>query len=185
MRLELIRRLSVGIVIATTLVFLPVFSDALNSNPNKSDSQKASIGPFEGYGAEVTGGNGKKVAVVKNLKDSGVGSLRAALGDNRTIKFEVAGTIKLATYLPMFYQNLTIDGFSAPSPGITLTGGSNDGCMEVYGPGYTDGITIPGAHAANIVIQGIRFRNCNGTDIKIGYSSHHIVVDHVSATGGS
>lgn len=140
---------------------------------------------FEGYGATVTGGSGKKVVVVTSLKDSGSGSLRAALGDNRIVRFRVSGTIKLTTYLPMFYQNLTIDGFSAPSPGISLTGGSSDGCMEVYGPGYTDGITIPGAHAANIVIQGIRFRNCNGTDIKIGYSSHHIVVDHVSATGGS
>jgi hypothetical protein len=184
-RLELIRRLSVVISVAATLALLPSFSNATDSNPSKAGSQKTSIGPFEGYGAEVTGGNGKRVVVVKNLKDTGAGSLRAALGDNRTIKFEVSGTIKLATYLPMFHQNLTLDGFSAPSPGITLTGGSSDGCMEVYGPGYTDGITIPGAHAANIVIQGIRFRNCNGTDIKIGYSSHHIVVDHVSATGGS
>ena len=57
--------------------------------------------------------------------------------------------------------------------------------MEIYGAGYADGTRIPGAHAANVVIQGIRLRNCVGTDIKIGYGSHHIVVDHVSASGGT
>lgn len=139
---------------------------------------------FEGYGARTTGGTGKRVVTVTNLRDSGPGSFRGALGSNRTIKFSVAGTIKLSSFLPVYAENLTIDGFSAPSPGITLTGASRDGCLQVYGPGKGTE-RIEGGRAANIVIQGLRIRACTGNAVKIGYGAHDIVVDHVSMSGGT
>jgi hypothetical protein len=116
------------------------------------------------------------VFTVTNLNDSGAGSLRAALGSDRIIRFSVAGTIKLSTALPVFGQNITIDGFSAPSPGITLTGSSNE-CMRIFGPGFS------GGDAANVIVQGIRVRGCGNDGIGVAYGAHDIVIDHVSTSG--
>ena len=57
--------------------------------------------------------------------------------------FDVGGTISGTFYIP---SNTTIDGFSAPSPGITFTGGTGSaGILNVE-------------NVSNIVIQGVRIR---------------------------
>lgn len=75
-------------------------------------------------GAETVGGAGGKVVLVTNLDDAGPGSLRAALEirEPRIIRFSVGGTIRLATDLIIKYPKVTIEGETAPSPGITLRG---------------------------------------------------------------
>ena len=70
------------------------------------------------------GGAGGEVIMVTNLDDSGPGSFRAAVETKgpRIIKFSVAGEIWIKTNFVIRNPFLTIDGTSAPSPGITLIG---------------------------------------------------------------
>jgi pectate lyase len=122
----------------------------------------------------VTGGAGGTVATVTNLNNSGAGSLRDAIASNRIIRFALGGAINLSSDINITASNLTIDGFSAPSPGITIAGRS----ITVWG-------NASGANAtgSNIIIQGLRFRdagNANGDAIQIAYNAHDIVVDHNS-----
>ncbi|MBI1754291.1 MAG: hypothetical protein HYR61_17135 [Acidobacteria bacterium] len=52
---------------------------------------------YPGFGYQTAGGLGKTTVHVTNLNDSGTGSFRAALGSNRTIVFDVGGTISLTS----------------------------------------------------------------------------------------
>src|SRR5687767_3683537 len=75
----------------------------------------------EGFGASTLGGSGKATYRVTSLADSGAGTLRDALAQgNRTIVFDVAGTISVRSSLFVRGGYVTIDGSTAPAPGITL-----------------------------------------------------------------
>lgn len=85
-------------------------------------------GSPEGFGSGTTGGAGQPVICVTNLADSGAGSLRAALtnvgASGARIYFSTSGTINIATKLQLSAKNnVTIDGSTAPSPGIIIKGG--------------------------------------------------------------
>lgn len=75
----------------------------------------------EGYGRYVTGGRGGEVRHVTNLNDSGTGSFRAAVNGSskKIVVFDVAGIIALNSDVTIG-ANTTIEGQTAPSPGITL-----------------------------------------------------------------
>jgi hypothetical protein len=137
--------------------------------------------PYEGFGAATTGGAGKPIYRVTTLADSGPGSLREAVSSsNRCIVFDVAGDIVLTRQIYVGGAFVTIDGFTAPAPGITL---------RDYG------ISIWGAHGAHeVVLRGLRFRNAgqktcaqgecwDGIQIKNG--AYRVVVDHVSSDRAS
>src|SRR6185312_10607977 len=97
---------------------------------------------FEGYGAGATGGS--SVVHVTNLNSSGTGSFASAISSSGNhVVFDVGGTISGTFNIP---SNTTIDGFSAPSPGITITGGTGSAGI----------LTIE--NVSNIIIQGIRIR---------------------------
>lgn len=133
---------------------------------------------FQGFGENVTGGTGGTVVTVTNLNNSGAGSLREAVsGSNRIVQFAVSGTIKLTSTLYVTGPNVTIDGFSAPNPGVTITG---SGSFEVGG--NSSGPTTKGS---NVVIQGLRFRNVSDDAIRIAFNAHDVVVDHNSFAGSA
>lgn len=69
---------------------------------------------------------GSKIIRVKNLNDSGTGSLRNAIESCRgcVIVFDVAGLIRLKSNLNLNNDNILIAGETAPAPGIILHDGS-------------------------------------------------------------
>lgn len=77
---------------------------------------------IEGFGSVTSGGAGKPVYHVTSLLDDGsYGTLRDALAQgNRYIVFDTAGTITVSSNLEIIGSNITIDGSTAPYPGITL-----------------------------------------------------------------
>jgi pectate lyase len=107
---------------------------------------------------------------VTNLNDSGQGSLRDALSQgNRTIVFDVGGSIQMTGDLRVTgLSSITIDGTTAPPPGITLTGG---GALS-----FENG-------ANNIVVKSIRVRSGSDDNIRV-FNSHDILFDHVSCFNG-
>ncbi|MBQ6208529.1 MAG: pectate lyase [Prevotella sp.] len=75
----------------------------------------------EGHGRYVTGGRGGRIVHVTNLNDSGTGSFRQAVSgsDKKIVVFDVGGVIALRSNVNIG-ANTTIEGQTAPSPGITL-----------------------------------------------------------------
>jgi pectate lyase len=122
-----------------------------------------------GFGAGATGGT--TVYKVTNLNDSGSGSFRTAVGSGGNIvQFSVSGTIALKSELAI-PSNTTIDGTTAPSPGITIT--SNSVSMSGH---------------SNIIIKNIRFRETDsGSSGKCslqGDGMSNIMIDHCSIESG-
>jgi pectate lyase len=101
------------------------------------------------------------------LADSGAGTLRQALTrSNHRVIFKVAGTIDLRSRLKIHNQSfLTIDGSTAPAPGITLRG---------------HGIRIRDSH--DIAIRHVRVRNSLSDGFSIRDGVYNIVLEQCSAT---
>ena len=131
---------------------------------------EVSVAQYQGFGTSTRGGAGRPVIRVTTLNDAGPGSLREALsGGSRTIVFDVAGDIVLKDTLWVLGSCITIDGFSAPAPGVTL---------QNYG------LVIRGNQGAHdIVVRGIRVRNAAFDGIQVAYSAYRVVLDHVSVAG--
>lgn len=141
----------------------------------------------EGYGASSVGGRSGKIIEVTNLRDSGPGSLRAAIDTRgaRIVIFRVGGTITLKSSLLIRHPFITIAGQTAPGGGITLRMKAN-----THGPP----VRLVGAH--DVIIRYLHLRagkhiadNPNRIDddpetrrdnlaIRDGA---RIIIDHVSA----
>ena len=119
----------------------------------------------QSFGASTRGGSAGAVVRVTNLNDSGPGSLRDAVRrDNRTVVFDVAGTILLTSEITIRGAFLTVDGQSAPDPGITL---HNTGLI-MRGPGH------------DIIVPGLRIRDARQDGIWVTDAAAQVVIDHVS-----
>jgi hypothetical protein len=107
---------------------------------------------------------------VTNLNESGPGSFREAVSQgSRTVVFDVGGEIHLTG--PIFVRGpfTTIDGATAPAPGITLTN------YGLYLHGNKD--------ARDVVVRGIAVRNSAGDGVQVKFGAYNIVIDHVSVSG--
>ncbi|MGH7804515.1 MAG: hypothetical protein ACREQJ_09210, partial [Candidatus Binatia bacterium] len=128
----------------------------------------------QGFGASTPGGSGRAVVHVTNLADSGTGSLRAALSaGSRYVVFDVAGTIPLQSPLYVRGAYVTIDGTSAPAPGITLR---------------QAGLVLDGAAVHDVVVRGIRIREPGiksslGDGITIKNDVANVLIDRMSIDG--
>jgi pectate lyase len=126
-----------------------------------------------GAGAFATGGRGKPVYLVKNLNDSGLGSLRWAISEAKSsnggnILFDVSGIIVLKSWLKIDVNNLTIAGQSAPEGGITLSG-----------------TKIKFQDANNLIIRYLRFRPEYGPyDALELINVQNAILDHLSVSWG-
>ena len=172
-----------GVIVASCLSVLCVASGSDRAFPGA-----------EGFGANVKGGRGGKVIWVTNLEAQGPGSLKEAIDTPgpRIVKFRVAGTIELGrhalrvgfpfrpkwkelrkegvkdTEMDSPYSFLTIDGASAPPPGITINGNLS---LGPYG-------------LEQIIVRNVRIRD-NGMTPRsssdcLGIYARHVLVDHCS-----
>ncbi|MBC8354549.1 MAG: hypothetical protein H8E66_21345 [Planctomycetes bacterium] len=136
---------------------------AESQDPTSSIPAEVQTLKREGYGAVSKGGDGGRVVWVTNLKDSGPGSLRAALAieEPRIVKFKVGGVIELEKPIVVKSGRVTIDGLSAATKGgITVQGGFHiRGCEDV-------------------IVRHIRSRG--GYDTLLILQSRRILIDHVS-----
>ncbi len=127
-----------------------------------------------GFGAGATGGAGREIVEVVNLRDNPPelgpwpGSLRAALtGGNRIVEFRVSGSIELLQPLRVAQRNVTIDGTHAPDGGVALHGA----------PLLID--------ADNVIVRNLRFRGSHPMDPVDGLEiagGSDILIDHVSCS---
>jgi hypothetical protein len=132
----------------------------------------------QGFGSTTRGGRGGAIIRVTNLNDAGPGSLREALAASgpRVIIFEVSGTIRVGANLVISSPYVTVAGQTAPSPGITLRGGT----FRI--------------NAHDVVIQHIRFRpgdepgfgnERDGIEFYGGsLDKYNVVIDHCSISWG-
>lgn len=165
----------------------------------------------KGFGRNATGGRGGQVIHVTNLNASGAGSLRAALETTgpRYIVFDVAGDIELSSRLIVgagtnytydsstnaLYEDVTIMGETAPSPGITLrTSGPSSGIVSAlmtvqvsnviirYMTFRTDDGDTSNADGINVINQWDANANEGGT---YQYTMTDVILDHLSISNGS
>ena len=144
---------------------------------------------YQGFGAGARGGldtNGVPLRIVEvtNLDDTGAGSLREALsGGDRCIVFKLSagGTINLNSKLSV-RSNVTIDGFTAPAPGITLMNNQAPGPDENDDPPALDIASINKVTQTDIIVRGIRVRKAPGDGIRV-LNASNVVIDRVSVTG--
>ena len=147
--------------------------------PLQADEQQEKLPAFpgaEGFGRYVTGGRGGDVYHVTSLADDGsVGTFRWACNQkgNRTIVFDVSGTIHLTSALNLSQGNVTIAGQSAPGMGI---------CIADYP------FSI---HSNNVILRYLRFRlgntyvtenGADGWDGLGAMDQSDIIVDHCSVS---
>jgi hypothetical protein len=140
---------------------------------------------YEGFGSVTKGGQGKPVYHVTSLKDDGTtGTLRDALSEgNRYVVFDKAGTIIVNEDLEIKGSNITIDGSTAPYPGITLKKSRSDIVILVI-KGVSDIIVT------HIRVQGYWAKGVDsspehsGTIAILGHESYpvkNVIIDHVTA----
>jgi pectate lyase len=149
-------------------------------------TRAADAQPIEGFGSISKGGAGGEVYHVTKLGDSGTGTLRYALNNRSqaplTIVFDVGGTIVLQSDIIINQPFLTIDGTTAPSPGITVKQGS-----------LNESFIVAGTH--DVILKSLRFQGLfvdggpNGGnnplliidgDSKPDYLAQRIVFDHIT-----
>lgn len=137
--------------------------------------------PFEGFGATATGGAGGDVYHVTTLNNDGAGSLREAVSQgNRIVVFDVGGEIVLNSPIRIRVTDLTIDGSTAPAPGITIK--KSQLYMSCLGiENYAQNIIIRYLRVQGMYKKGDESLGNNlGTMYFDGLNVRRVVLDHIT-----
>lgn len=167
--------LIIALVMAVCILPAVYAEDGAEPFMTPEEARSADLPAFpgaEGGGKYTTGGRGGEVYHVTNLNDDGPGSLRDAVSrPNRTVVFDVDGTIYLDSTLNLTQPNITIAGQTAPGGGI---------CIANYN------IVI---QADNIIMRYLRIRPGGAanaeTDAVFGRYQQDIILDHCSTSWSS
>jgi subtilisin-like proprotein convertase family protein len=143
-----------------------------NVFPTFPTAEGAGAGTLGGGSLFTPGYTNDTVYHVTSLGDSGPGTLRDAVSStNRTIVFDVSGTINLSSPLVITNSYLTIAGQTAPGGGITVA----------------DWMTsVTNTH--DVIVRYLRFRpgDVNGsTNLGDAFQMDHdtnVIADHISAS---
>ena len=154
-------------------------------------SSAGAASAYEGFGAVTEGAGSCPTAPatyhVTSLADSGGGTLRDAVSQScRNIVFDLGGTITLQSHLRVRASYLTIDGASAPAPGITISQ-----------PTVNAGVMIESSSSASahdIVVHHLRHQGPGGHSDSIadmwgldGEANpvYNVVLDHLTLSGSN
>jgi pectate lyase len=142
---------------------------------------------YEGFGAVTRGAlsspTGYSTFHVTSLADSGTGTLRDAVSQgNRYIVFDVGGVIRLASDLNVYASYITIDGSTAPSPGITIQQPGDFG-TNIYA--RSGGRSVHDVVVHNMRVDGLSPGVATGTGDIWGMDGeegevYNIVLDHIT-----
>ena len=143
-------------------------------------AQVRSFPEAQGAGAAAIGGRGGRIIEVKNLNNSGAGSLREACSATgpRIVVFRVSGIIDLTDLIYIGNPYITIAGQTAPGGGVVVRGIKNPSNRGVLFYIETN----------NVVIRYMRLRhgynssltNLQGKNIVLSDGAENIIVDHCS-----
>jgi len=171
----------------------PIEPGIPDKNPPEPSPTKETVQPdkpqkpkkYEGFGAVTKGGASGDIFYVTTLADKGKGSLREALLTRQTksgqlvprivdfSKLSKGGTISLQSALEVKKGSLTIDGATAPSPGITIAK------VKSF-----KGTALLFEKVSDIIVTHIRVKghgcNCAGDNISLA-GVKRAVIDHVSS----
>src|SRR5436190_2816314 len=151
-----------------------ISAEKYDGNTDASDETSQSISAAaatlnEGFGSQAVGGaNSSTVYHVTNLNASGSGSLAAGIGSNKTIVFDVSGTITARLYLASV-SYLTID---ATGKDIIINGNNNG-----------DAISMDGPNTHHIIIKGLTVTNAGGDGMNVVSGAHDILITNCSSYG--
>src|SRR5262245_16798043 len=108
---------------------------------------------YEGFGASaVGGGNSSTVYHVTNTNSSGAGSLANGIGSNKTIVFDVSGTI-IGRFDLINISYLTIDA----SGQTIVIDNQNNG----------DAVSFDGANTHHCILKNVHVTNAGGDGINV------------------
>ncbi len=151
----------------------PALASAAATPPARGD---------EGFGYATLGGSGGSTCHVTNLASSGAGSLFDCVVNRegpRVVVFDVAGTVVPEDVLRINDPYITIDGTTAPSPGVTIRPAGQD-------PGARAALVVENTH--DVIIRGLRLVGFDtggdgdlvGLDGTEGGEVYNVIVDHLA-----
>ncbi len=161
-----------ALALITTLLALAPAPAAGDHSTNPHPAPPPPRATDEGFGAATPGGAGQPVCRVRNLDDAGPGSLRDCVRSGHAdVVFDVAGTIVVGSEAVTVGPYVTIDGATAPPPGITLT---------------NRGLKVDGALGGHdVIVRHLRVRGAAAGDatdcFAVANGAFNVVLDHVSA----
>jgi len=169
-----------GLLIGSVVFITGCKKDLSSANLNPTNSEKVTSGSdnaisaqaataYEGFGASAVGGsNSPTVYHVTNLNSSGSGSLAGGIGSNKTIVFDVSGTIT-GRFDLVGISYLTID---ATGQDITIDNNNNG-----------DGFSFDGPNTHHCILKGVHVTNAGNDGINVVDGAHDILITNCTSYG--
>lgn len=146
-------------------------SDDVLVTVNTASGDSTLIFAYQGFGADAVGGfNSSTVYHVTNLNASGSGSLANGIGSNRTILFDVSGTIN-ASFDIANISYMTID---AVGRDITLNGNAGKNQSG-------DVFSFDGAKTHHCILKNIHVTNGGGDGINVVDGANNILISNCTS----